>query len=131
MLTLMVGSIVGATVQWSSAGRRGQMNARGEMLSVIATWAHAEGVDHLVIEAGDEAINLRDRQVLARHPLQEGGGLRFHYDHRSKSEPLLWIADALAGAVGEHLIGKNSAAYDRLVTAGVVAEVDDRGPKNA
>ena len=45
---------------------------------------------------------------------RESGGVPFHYEWRSKSEPLLWIADAIAGAVGEHVVGKDSSWFERL-----------------
>ena len=121
VIDVLCETVVAATVRWSPTGRRGQLDLRAELLEQIATWVHGEVVDHLVIEASDERTNIRDRQVLARHPLQSAGGLGYVYDHRSKREPLLWLADAVAGAVGEHLIGKHSAAFERLVAAGVIA----------
>jgi hypothetical protein len=115
--------VVGATIRWSSVGRRGQLSLRSDLLGSVARWAAAEGVDHLVIESADDAINMRDRQTLGRL-LRDNVDMRsFHYDHRSKAEPLLWLADALAGAVGDHLIGKDSAAYERLVELGVISPV--------
>jgi len=54
----------------------------------------------------------------ASHP--EAGGVPFVYDWRSKAEPLLWIADAIAGAVGEHVSGKDDQWFARLDAAGVI-----------
>jgi hypothetical protein len=76
-----------------------------------------------MIESGDESINLRDRQVLARLARDRGEPFGFQHDHRSKAEPLLWLADALAGAVGEHLAAKSSSAYERLVELGLIEPV--------
>ncbi len=120
LLDLMCDSVAAARVLWSATGRTGQVVARAQLLTGIATWANGEGVEHLIIESSDERMNLRDRQTLAQHPLSDQGGLGSVYDHRSKNEPLLWIADAVAGAFGEHLIGKGSTAFEQLVRAGVL-----------
>lgn len=123
LLDVLCEVAVAATVQWAPAGRRGQIGKRSELLTEIATWANGEGVEHLVIEAGDNRTNVEDRRTLARHPLALGEGLGFRYDHRSKQEPLLWLADAVAGVVGEHLIGKGSEPYRRLVAADLLPEL--------
>ena len=117
VLDVLCESAVAASVQWSATGRRGQIETRARLLTEIATWVYGEGADHLVIESSDTTMNRRDRQTLARHPMATEGGLVFRYDHRSKQEPLLWLADTVASAVGEHLIGKGSGAYERLVEA--------------
>ena len=112
-------SAAAVSVEWAPTGRRRQVETRAKLLTEIVTWVHGHGVDHLVIEAGDATMNLQDRRTLARHPLA-ASGLGFRYDHRSKQEPLLWLADAVAGAVGEHLIGKGSGPYERLIAAGLL-----------
>lgn len=45
------------------------------------------------------------------------------YEWRRKEEPVLWLADAVCGAVREHLLQTPSATYfDQLVEARVVSE---------
>jgi hypothetical protein len=123
LIGVLADVVVSAKVRWAPAGRRGQLALRSELLSSIAVWADGEGIDHLMIESGDESINLRDRQVLARLARHRCEPFGFQYDHRTKAEPLLWLADALAGAVGEHLAAKNSSAYERLVELGLIEPV--------
>lgn len=123
VIEILCTSAVAAVAHWSSTGRRGQLGVRADLLARIVTWAHHEGVDHLVIESSDETINRRDRQTLARHPLGIEGVLGLRYDHRSKAEPLLWLADAVAGCVGDHLMGKGSPGYEKLVAAGVLPPI--------
>jgi hypothetical protein len=45
----------------------------------------------------------------------------FRYDWRSKSERVLWLADAIAGAAGEHLVGKDDTWWQLLHDLGVVS----------
>ena len=73
----------------------------------------------MIIESGDDVTNRRDRSTILDHH-RHMGGVPFVYDWRNKQERLLWVADAIAGAVGEWVIGRSSVWYDRLVDAGVV-----------
>ena len=82
--------------------------------------AAADGVDHLVIEASDAATVGRDRVTLLR-TFEGTGGVPFRYDWRSKSERLLWFADAIAGAAGEHVVGKDATWWQMLDDLGVVS----------
>lgn len=68
---------------------------------------------------GDQVTNSRDQSTLLDHH-RERGGVPFAYDWRTKQEPLLWVADALAGAVGEWAVGKSTFWYERLLEAGVI-----------
>lgn len=108
-----------ATAHYSHVGRRGQAEARQSMLGAIVRDAASEGVDHLVIEASDAATVDRDRVVLLR-AFEHEGGVPFRYDWRSKSERLLWFADAIAGAVGEYLVGNDDTWWAMLDRLGVV-----------
>lgn len=100
-------------------GRRGQVAARQRIISELSTWAAAEGATHVIIESGDAATDGRDKATLL-DTHRAAGGVPFLYDWRSKNEPLLWIADAIAGAVGEHVSGKDSSWFQRLDQAKVL-----------
>lgn len=109
-----------ATAHYAHVGRRGQSRARQAMLAEMVREAAAEGVDHLVIEASDAATVGRDRVTLLR-TFEGTGGVPFRYDWRSKSERLLWFADAIAGAVGEFVVGNDATWWQMLDGLGVVA----------
>lgn len=109
-----------ATAHYSHVGRRGQARARQAMLRRMVVDAASEGVDHLVIEASDAATVGRDRLVLLQ-TFEPAGGVPFTYDWRSKSERLLWLADAIAGAVGEYVVGKDPTWWEMLDDLGIVA----------
>ncbi len=109
-----------ASAHYAHVGRRGQAHARGSMLARMAVDIAADGVDHLIIEASDAATIGRDRRVLL-DSFREAGGVPFAYDWRSKAEPLLWIADAIAGAVGEYVVGKDPIWCEMLGDQGIVS----------
>jgi aspartate oxidase len=109
-----------ATAHYAHVGRRGQSRARQGMLAEMVRDAAADGVDHLVIEASDAATVGRDRVTLLR-TFEGTGGVPFRYDWRSKSERVLWLADAIAGAAGEHLVGKDDTWWQLLHDLGVVS----------
>lgn len=109
-----------ASAHYSHVGRRGQVQARRSMLARMAVDIANDDVDHLLIEASDAATIGRDRRVLL-DTFREVGGVPFAYDWRSKAEPLLWIADAIAGAVGEYVVGKDASWYEMLSDRGIVS----------
>ena len=119
MIHTIIGTAVVSIAHCKQVGRSGQMPARRTMIEMTSDWAHGEGATHLIIESGDHVTNSRDQSTLLDHH-RDRGGVPFAYDWRTKQEPLLWVADALAGAVGEWVIGKSSACYDRLVDAGAI-----------
>ena len=111
--------LVGTTL-WSSVARTGQVAARRYLLREHALRCAADGVDHLSIEGGGDVSNQRDRSVIL-DTFRGDGGVPFRYDWRSKAEPALWIADAVAGSVAAHLLGGPAEHYDRLSAAGLIA----------
>lgn len=113
IIDLAIESGVVAQVICAHVGRRGQLAARRRMIAELSIWAEHEGATLLLIESGDAATDGRDKATLL-DTHRESGGVPFHYEWRSKSEPLLWIADAIAGAVGEHVVGKDSSWFERL-----------------
>ena len=119
MTKLLTEHCVVATAQCTFTGRKGQVAARRHLLPFISDWLGAEGATHLVIEASDAATMGRDQAHLLDHH-RASGGVPFAYDWRTKSEPVLWVADFIAGVVSDHVIGKDSAKFESLVAAGVV-----------
>ncbi|MCP3881294.1 MAG: hypothetical protein GY701_23320 [Sulfitobacter sp.] len=107
-----------AHCRYQSVGRRGTKSARRALVPAIADAAYGEGATHLIIEAGDRHTNLRDRDALLDH-YRGRGGVPFHYDWRTKAEPLLWLADAISGAVKDHLTEDDPSWLARLIAAGV------------
>lgn len=100
-------------------GRRGQVAARDDMVRLVAEFSAGEGATHLMIEASDQVTMSRDRKVLLDHHRHRDGA-PFAYDWRTKSEPLLWIADAVAGATADWVTGKAGEWYDQLCDRGAL-----------
>lgn len=109
-----------ATAYYSHVGRRGQAGARQAMLRRMVVDAASEGIDHLIIEASDTATVGRDRRVLLQ-TFEPAGGVPFTYDWRPNSERVLWLADAIAGAVGEYVVGKDTTWWDMINDLGIVS----------
>jgi len=106
-------------VRYRWCGRKGQASARRDLLATTSELLTNEGVTHLAIEHGDHSTNQRDhRTLLDRHQLK--GGVPFEYDWRSKAQPVMWLGDAVAGAVSEHLTNKASMWYERLNSTGLL-----------
>jgi len=107
--------VLAMAVSYHPAANRHQERARSACVTALAGDLRREGIAELVIEARQEQQNRADRQHLldARH-----AGLlpdSFAYRHRGKKEePLLWIADAIAGTVSAHLAGDDSTWWLRL-----------------
>lgn len=113
-----------AHVLASSTGRKGQTRARAELIRATIPKLVDDGVDHLVIESRGERDDGRDRgTILDFFREGPGPGVSFAYDWRSKKEPVLWLADAVGGAVHEHLTGRSDEALDRLRDGKVVEEI--------
>ena len=80
--------------------RRRQERARAACLAALVSELHRRGVEHLLIEARAATLNRRDVTTVqgARFALPQGSN--FRVDHLpGPAEPLLWIADIVAGAV--------------------------------
>lgn len=112
MLALVNDSVSEVFWQYRSVPRPGQVDARRALLGQQLELIESAGASHLIIESGDRHGDARDRAtVLDSFP---GRPVPFRYEWRTKSEPLLWIADAISGAVGEYLAGKGDAAYQQI-----------------
>jgi hypothetical protein len=119
MLDIIIDSGVVAVAEYAHVARKGQQSARRSMLGPVTGWAGAQGATHVIIEASDAATMGRDRNTILDHH-RGAGGASFAYDWRSKHEQLLWVADAIAGAVGEHITDQNSEWFARLDGASAI-----------
>ena len=115
-------------------GRRGQVAARRELLTHLVAEVTNDGVDHLIIESQGPDLDGRDRHTILDLSRADSAGPAFTYEWRTKTEPLLWYPDALAGIAHQYLTEGQSHHYQRLQKANVVTDiryVADRHPKNA
>lgn len=120
MLEVVTQLGVGAFVSWDyPVGSRRQEIARGRCLTSLLSDLGREGVDEVVIEAR-ETRQLDRQDALTISAAREAGlvpeSLTYRFG-RPKEEPLLWVADAIAGAVGEQLVGRTNRYHDVLVGA--------------
>ena len=102
-----------------SVARNKQIPARLDLLCALADDLVTEGIDHLVIESGDNVTNNKDKTALLTH-FEHRGGIPFAYDWRSKNEKLLWIPDAINGALHAHYTSGDPTWFQQLCDAGVL-----------
>jgi hypothetical protein len=117
---ILVAHGVIAHSRYQTVGRRGQLAARQLLLAQLASDLHQEQVDHVVIETVDAVTNRRDKRTLLDH-FEPIGGVPFAYDWRSKSERILWIADAINGALHDYMVRGDTTWLSRLQDGGVIA----------
>ncbi len=114
LLSVLSDLDLGVLAAWCQpVSRRRQGPARRACLTALAGDLDREGVAELVLERRDEAGNRLDRQTFldARH----GGIADLVYRFAApEDEPLLWAADAVAGAVCAHVAGSTSRYYEAL-----------------
>jgi hypothetical protein len=109
-----MGLVVVASVRFPVAPTR-EERARQMCLGALAGQLHTAGVGNMVIEARQRSQNKRDRSTLAAaaRPVGVAPGLR--YSHVPKrADPLLWIADVVAGVVGLYVTGENPSYLAEL-----------------
>lgn len=107
--------------------KRRQERARARCLDRLVVELHGYGIGSLVLEAREPELNRRDIATVkgTRHRLFPGGA-HFRVDHvPGPTEPLLWTADILAGAVRAEQEGNpryreilGDRIYDVLVPTG-------------
>jgi hypothetical protein len=103
-------------------GRKKQAAARDGGFGVIIPKLVGDGVDELLIESRRD-LDERDRLVIEDTLGAMGCPDAFAYDWFAKSEPLLWFADAICGAVYAYLLNENDAThYKDLCSSGVITE---------
>lgn len=83
-------------------------------------------VSHVVFESRQARNDRKDADTIeqARRAQRAAPGLTYAFN-RPQAEPLLWVADAVAGAVATHLADGNSG-YVGLLPAGLLAIRDIR-----
>lgn len=99
-------------------GAKRQEPARAACLTALVGDLKAKGISELVIETRGEVPDRRDRRTLL-HARDVGiAPPDLSYRHVGKlEEPLLWVADAIAGAVALHLTGEDSRYFEQLQTS--------------
>ncbi|WP_030171346.1 hypothetical protein [Spirillospora albida] len=87
---------------------RRQERARGKCLTELIVQLHGFDVGHLFMEARQAVLNRRDVETVQhtrRYWLPQG--TRFRVEHvAGSSEPLLWVADVVAGACRAERLGE-------------------------
>ena len=120
MIDIIVSRGVIGFSRYRSVARNKQIGARQELLVHLAEDLTAEGVDHLIIESGDAVTNSRDKTTILTH-FEDLGRVPFTYDWRDKSERLLWVADAVSGALHDYYFHGNPQWFRQLRDHGVLA----------
>ena len=105
------------------AGRRQQVTTRRELLAYLVAELTNDGVDHLIIESQGTALDGRDRNTILDSFQANSTGPAFTYEWRTKTEPLLWYPDALAGVAHEYLADGQTHRFERLQRARIATEV--------
>jgi len=104
-------------------GRRRQEAARGAAFEELLPLLIGDGVDHLIIESRAKAQDGRDKQAILEILRSNKMPGALTYEWRGNAEPLLWIADAIAGSVRDHLMGESDVWLDSLRASNTVGEL--------
>ncbi len=103
-------------------GRKKTEAARQQCLHAIVPLAVRDGAEELIIESRDKISDRRDRKVVLDLLRELAAPGAISYSHAPKTEPLLWPADAVCGAVRAFLIGDDTRYYEQLRHIGVISE---------
>lgn len=104
-------------------GRRRQEEARANCLGRLTQELIAEGVDELRIERRSGRQDARDQATILDAFRTLGRPGAFTYGWWPKTEPLLWVADAICGAIKEHLMLEGDGPLDQLRASGSVGDL--------
>jgi hypothetical protein len=104
-------------------GRRRQEAARGAAFEELLPVLIDDRVDHLIIESRAAAQDGRDKHTILEILRRTETTSALSYEWRGKGEPLLWIADAIAGSVRDHLLGETDIWLDALRRSKTVGEL--------
>lgn len=86
---------------------RRQERARAQCLSQLIRELHGFGVERLFMEAREAELNARDIATMRHARFGLPKGAPFRLDHLyGAAEPLLWVADVVAGAVRAEKLGE-------------------------
>lgn len=114
------GVVAHVTVHYPT-GRKRQEEARGLALAELVPLVVREGAEELIIESRTEREDGRDRRMLVGIVRELPSPLRYRWE--TKEQRLLWVADAVCGAVKEHLLGVNDVPLQRLQAAAVLGDL--------
>ncbi|PRI11010.1 hypothetical protein [Leucobacter massiliensis] len=92
-----------------------QERARRLCLERLLHELHSLGVERVWAETRTQSLNDRDRTMVAA--LRSRGAIPAHLAvefAQPDQEPMLWLPDAVAGAVGMHHRGRDPEPYERL-----------------
>jgi hypothetical protein len=117
-----LGVVAHVTVGHPTA-RHGQEKARALAFRHVLPRLLADGVDEVLIEQRSERQDQRDRSVILDVLQAEGRAGDLAYQWVPKTEPLVWIADALGGVMSDYLLGRDDTGrHQRLTASGCLAE---------
>jgi hypothetical protein len=125
--------VVSHVVVHYPTGRRRQEEARRDAIRELIPLAVGDGARELIIESRDSRDDARDRGTVIE--VVRGLSAPLSYRWEPKAEPLLWIADAVCGAVKEHLLAEDRRSFARLSESKAIGPLLYRatpsGPRNA
>ncbi len=104
-----------------SCGRSGQEAARVRILNRALNWISQEGAGEVTIESRGPKLDIRDRRTVKRFQLENESHLAVEW--WEKKEPLLWLADALAGATRENFLRPGASPDNSRLLAIMGAEL--------
>lgn len=91
---------------------RRQERARSKVLHELVPELHGFGVDRLFMEAREAELNRRDIRTIGQTRRLLPPGSAFHVAHvHGQDEPLLWVADVVAGACRFEQKGRTEHRY--------------------
>lgn len=99
-----VGAVAHVYVHYPT-GRRQQERPQRRCPSRVVPDLVEEGASHLCIESSGPEADMRDRVVLLDALNPDSGAAAMSYGWRTKTEPALWLADAVFGAAADFLLG--------------------------
>jgi hypothetical protein len=114
-----VGATAHVAVHYPTA-RSGIEAARARCISDIVPRVLREGATELLIESRNATMDAGDRAVILDILAELNLSGQVPYGHGTKQEPLLWLADAVCGVVGEYVQRREGGPFAMLETAGVV-----------
>ncbi len=122
MLELIIDTgVVAHVVVHYPTGRRRQEEARRAAIGELLPLVVAEGADELIIESRSNREDQRDRESVIEALHRTDPGILYRWEN--KTEPLLWVADALCGMVKEYVLGEDTATFERLQATNVVDQL--------
>ncbi|KAA0233129.1 MAG: hypothetical protein EDR02_14460 [Actinobacteria bacterium] len=113
--------VVAHVVVHYPTGRRRQEEARRNAMVELVPLVVADGAAELIIESRSEREDQRDRQSVIEAMRLAEHTIRYRWE--PKSESLLWVADAVCGAVKEYVLHEDGSWLGRLELGAVLSEL--------